>query len=431
MKKITNRAISVLLIAALVIVGVLAYVIRYVDDGEDWALYFSRLNTTATGQIVDRNGLVLAAFSPTENSFAADRATRIANYHVTGDYWGRSGTGVLSAFWRNMRSFNHIYGTTKSNTGSLELSIDARLNNAAYNNLIGQKGAILICNYKTGEMLCMVSAPSVDPADPDAEPEDGAFLNRGLSAAFVPGSIFKLITAAAAIENLDGIQNRVFYCEGVAEFAGVEVTCPFEHYSQTFEQALANSCNVAFSRMAVQMGQDTMVKYVTDYGFLEPHELNGIPTAAGSYPTEFVGDPELGWSGIGQSTDLICPFSMLRYVCAIANDGILVEPTLLLNDEENKSIRLMEASTAETLAEMMSFNVAYSYGGSESFPGLALCAKTGTAEIGDGTSHAWFTGFLDDEEHPYAFVFLVERGGGGLTVAGRIAYNVLHTAVRN
>ncbi|MBR1456420.1 MAG: penicillin-binding protein [Oscillospiraceae bacterium] len=431
MKKITNRAVSVLLIAALVIVGVLAYVVRYVDEGEDWALYFSRLNTDATGQVVDRNGVVLAAFSPTENRFAEDRATRVANYHVTGDYWGRSGTGVLSAFWYNMRSFNHIYGTTRSSTGTLQLSIDARLNNAAYNNLIGQKGAILICNYKTGEMLCMVSAPSVDPADAETEPEDGAFINRGLSSTFVPGSIFKLIIAAAAIENIDGISHRTFYCEGVTDFAGVEVTCPFEHYSQTFEQALANSCNVAFSRMAVQMGQDTMVKYVRDFGFLDGHELNGIKTAAGSYPTEFVGDPELGWSGIGQSTDLICPFSMLRYVSAIANGGVLVEPTLLLNDPDVKSVRLMQASTAETLAQMMSFNVAYSYGGSESFPGLALCAKTGTAEIGDGTSHAWFTGFLNDEAHPYAFVFLVERGGGGLTVAGRIAYTVLHSAVRS
>ncbi len=431
MKKITNRAVSVLLIAALVIVGMLVYLIRYVDEGEDWALYFSRLNTDSTGQILDRNGVRLAAFSPTENLFAEDRTTRIANYHVTGDYWGRSGTGVLAAFWHNMRSFSHVFGTTRSNTGTLQLSIDAKLNNAAYNTLIGQKGAILICNYKTGEMLCMVSAPSVDPADPDADPPDGAYINRGLSSVFVPGSIFKLITAAAAIENLDGLQNRTFYCEGVTDFAGVEVTCPFEHYSQTFEQALANSCNVAFSRMAVQMGQDTMVKYVRDYGFLDSHELNGIPTAAGSYPTDFVGDPELGWSGIGQSTDLICPFSMLRYVCAIANHGVLVEPTLLLDDGENTQQRLMEASTADKLAEMMSFNVAYSYGGSESFPGLALCAKTGTAELGDETSHAWFTGFLNDEAHPYAFVFLVERGGGGLTVAGRIAYTVLHQAVRS
>ena len=431
MKKITNRAVSVLLIAALVIVGMLVYVIRYVDQGEDWALYFSRLNTDATGQIVDRNGEMLVSFSPTENRFAGDRSMRVANYHVTGDFYGRSGTGVLTAFWQNMRSFNHITGTTASRTGTLELSVDARLNRTAYTALGGRNGAVLICNYRTGEILCMVSAPAVDPADPNEVPADGAYLNRCLSARFVPGSIFKLITTAAAIENLKNYDKRNYYCEGVTDFAGVEITCPFEHYSQTFEQALADSCNVAFSRMAVEMGQDTMVEYVRKFGFLDGHTLNGIPTMAGTYPTEFVGDPELGWSGIGQSTDMICPFSMLRYVSAIANDGVVVEPTLLLHDPDLTKTRLLETATAKKLQEMMSFNVAYSYGGKESFPGLALCAKTGTAEVGDGTSHAWFTGFLADEEHPYAFVFLAERGGGGLTVAGQIAYQVLRAAIRD
>jgi len=432
MKKITNRAVSVLLIAAFVILGMLTYIVRYVDEGEDWALYFSRLNTDATGQVIDRNGELLASFSPTENRFAGERTMRVANYHVTGDFWGRSGTGVLSSFWQNMRSFNHVVGTTRSKTGTLQLSIDARLNKTAFTALNGEKGAILICNYRTGEMLCMVSAPSVDPADPDWVPEDGAYLNKGISGTFIPGSVFKLITAAAAIENLKDVEHRSFYCEGVTDFAGVEITCPVEHYSQTFEQALANSCNVAFSRMAVQLGQDTMVEYVRKYGFLDTHTLDGVTTAAGSYPTEFVGDPELGWSGIGQSMDMICPYTLLRYVCAIANNGILCEPTLLLRDEPPKSSRLMEASTAKKLAEMMSFNVAYSYGGKESFPGLALCAKTGTAELGDGTTHAWFTGFLEDDAHPYAFVFLVEQGGGGLTVAGqRVAYTVLRQAVRS
>ena len=91
--------------------------------------------------------------------------------------------------------------------------------------------------------------------------------------------------------------------------------------------------------------------------------------------------------------------------------------------------RLVEVSTAEKLKEMMSYNVVSHYGGEERFPGLRLCAKTGTAEVGDGTTHAWFTGFLDDPEHPYAFVVMIERGGGGLTVAGQVAKSVLQWAV--
>ena len=95
MRKITNRAISVLLIAALVICGMVVYVLRYIDHGQEWALYFSRANSGSTGQIYDRRGTSLAYFSGYENLFAVDEWTREANYHVTGDYWGRTGTAEV------------------------------------------------------------------------------------------------------------------------------------------------------------------------------------------------------------------------------------------------------------------------------------------------------------------------------------------------
>ena len=91
----------------------------------------------------------------------------------------------------------------------------------------------------------------------------------------------------------------------------------------------------------------------------------------------------------------------------------------------------MEASTAGRLKQMMNYNVVDHYNGEENFPGLKLCAKTGTAELGDGTSHAWFVGFLANDEHPFAFVTLVERGGYGLSTSGPIANNVLQWAVEN
>ena len=282
-----------------------------------------------------------------------------------------------------------------------------------------------------GEILGLVSVPSTDPMDTEAELKDGTYINRCLSASFTPGSIFKLITAAAALEQIEGINDMEFYCEGEYEIAGVPIICTGSHYTQTFEQALSNSCNVAFAQIAVMLGQDTMVDYVTNYGFLDSHELNGINTAAGSYPTDFVGDPELGWSGIGQSTDMICPYAMLRFLCAVANGGELIEPSLILDDTEAESIRYMEASTADRLKQMMNYNVVDHYNGEENFPGLKLCAKTGTAELGDGTSHAWFVGFLADDEHPFAFVTLVERGGYGLSTSGPIANNVLQWAVEN
>ncbi|MCR5663626.1 MAG: penicillin-binding protein [Oscillospiraceae bacterium] len=428
MKKINRRAGAVLLLAVLILAGLVLFTIRYVDDGRRWALAFSRDNAGAAGTLTDRDGIVLAAFDASGNRFADDAATRVACYHVTGDYWGRTGTGALTRFWGELQNYDLLTGTTRTETVDLRLTVDAALCRTAYEALDGRSGAVLLMNYRTGEVLCLVSAPSVDPLDADAEPPEGAYINRCLSACFTPGSVFKLVTAAAAIETLPNMDKRSFYCEGEYEIAGVPIKCSGMHYTQTFEQAMANSCNVAFAQIAVKVGQERMVEHVRAYGFLDGHSLDGIPTAAGSYPTDFVGDPELAWSGIGQSTDLVNPFALLRFVAAVANGGILVEPHLILGEEAAES-RLVAEDTADRLAAMMSYNAAAHYGAAENFPGLSLCAKTGTAELGDGDSHAWFAGFLSDPAHPYAFVVLVERGGSGLRAAGGVANTLLQQAV--
>ena len=342
MKKISGRALSVLLLAFLIILGLFFYVWRYVEHGQDWALYFSSANSKSSGKVLDRNGVMLAGFSSDEKLFAEDALTRKSCYHVTGDYWGRTGSGLLRSIQSGVYDFSVLTGTTTVKDRTCVLTLDSSLNNLAYREMGERKGAVLLCNYKTGEMLCLVSCPSVDPADEDAEVPEGAYINRCLSASFVPGSVFKLITAAAAIENIDDIDDWSFYCDGESDIAGVKIKCSGTHYSQTFEQALANSCNCAFAQIAVMLGQDTMVKYVKQYGFLDSHRLEGIPTAKGSYPQEFVGDPELAWSGIGQSTVLVCPYSLLRYVSAIANGGVLCEPYLIEDGEPSEKSQLME-----------------------------------------------------------------------------------------
>ena len=285
MKKITRRAFSVLLIAALVIFGMGLYLSRYIEHGQDWAMYFSRANSGSSGALMDRNGITLAYFDATESSFSSDRETRMSNYHVTGDYWGRTGTGILSRYWKDLQDYSLITGTTRAESGYLQLNIDAALNNAILENLGEEsKGCMLLCNYRTGELLGMVSTPTVDPLDPNGVIRDGAYINRCISASFTPGSVFKLVTAAAAWEQLSDMESRSFYCEKEYDIAGVTITCSGTHYTQTFEQALSNSCNIAFAQMAVSIGQDTMIDYVRQYGFLDKHELSGITTAANSLP---------------------------------------------------------------------------------------------------------------------------------------------------
>ena len=425
MKQIRKRAFALLALALLIICGIALFLVRYVDHGADWAAAYARNNAGLSGALIDRNGQVLASFSPEESAFQPDRELRIANYHVTGDYYGRTGTGLLTAY----QGYSLLTGSSAARNEVVYLNVDAELNRKAYAVLNGRPGAVLILNYRTGELLCMVSSPAIDPLESDPRPGEGAYINRCLSASFVPGSVFKLITAAAAIENTPDLSQRRFFCEGSAEIAGVTIRCSGHHGEQTFEQALSNSCNAAFAELAVELGHETLLRTVRRYGFLEAQRLDGITTAAGSFPVEFAGEPELGWAGVGQSTDMICPYTMLRFVAAVANDGELAEPHLIRNGSLGYMTRLMRTDTAKELQRLMHYNVVNGYG-EDSFPGLKLCAKTGTAERGDGSSNAWFVGFLADEARPYAFVVMIERGGSGLGAAGSAANEILQFAVK-
>ena len=428
MKKVTRRAISALLVAALVIAGVVVYGLKYVNNGAVWASYFGSNNVAGTSTLTDRNGVVLAAETSGAATFAEDYATRVACYQTVGDLSGNVGTGALTMFRSRLSGYSLINGTTKSKGTDLQLTIDSQLNVTAYNALAGRKGAVVMCNYKTGEILCMVSSPSQDPKNPSPSPAEGTYLNKCISSTLTPGSVFKLVTLTAAVENIPDIYSQSFSCSGSVDVAGVKINCTGVHGKQTVEQALANSCNCAFAQIAQEVGPDTMAKYAEKLGITTAHSMDGIKTAAGSYEKADSGSSDLSWSGIGQFKDLVCPYSLLRLVSAIGNGGELQEPTVLGHSVIDGSQKLLSADTARKMKEFMSYDVKYAYG-TGTFPGLNICAKSGTAEVGDGTSHAWFTGFLDDAEHPYAFVVVIENGGGGLRQAGPVANAVLQAAV--
>ncbi|MBE7018026.1 MAG: penicillin-binding protein [Ruminococcaceae bacterium] len=435
MKKVKNRSFSALIIAFAVIFGMVFYTVRYASDGEDWATFTadSQIVTNEgkliSGTVLDRNGVLLAKADNSKQDYSDDLLTRISTLHAVGDFPGNIGTGALSVFAEHLSGYNPITGITGEG-GTVKLSIDSRINTVAYEAMAGRKGAVLISNYHTGEILCMVSAPSYDPLEgfDSSDPAySGAYLNRCISSAFTPGSVFKLVTTAAALEQIDDIYSRRFTCEGQSFVDGSVINCTGTHGEQTIEQALANSCNCAFAELSLLLGGDTLEKYASDYGFTSSHSLNGIDTKKGRFESFDDATPGLAWSGIGQATDLVCPYSMLRFTSAIANGGTLVEGSLILN-ETGKMSTLIAPDTAHTLAEMMSYNVHTAYG-TWLFPGLDMCAKSGTAEVGDGSSHSWFTGFITNEGHPYAFTVIIENAGGGLRNAGAVANTVLQALV--
>ena len=164
---------------------------------------------------------------------------------------------------------------------------------------------------------------------------------------------------------------------------------------------------------------------------------DGISTAAGSFDFSDCTDGNLAWAGVGQYHDAVNPCAMLVYLGAIANGGKAPLPRLIhqlhrpglpdLPRLSRHTGRLIKADTAQALTDMMANNVAVTYG-TRRFPNMDLCAKSGTAEVGsDRKPHAWFVGFLRNPDYPYAFVVLVENGGGGSAVAGDVASAVLKT----
>ena len=430
MKKVQNRAAAVMLIAFLCISGLFVYCHRYINDGGDWVAFSTSIglyaDSTGGGKIYDRNGILLA--DAQGRTFNEDYTTRLANYHLIGDYEGRTGSGALNWLGDDLIGYDSINGSYQLASPVLQLTADSTLNNTAYSALAGHAGSVLVVNYKTGELLCMVSTPGIDPYDV-GEVKEGTYINRALNATFTPGSVYKIVTMTAALSEIKDIYERSFKCEGSVLIQGIPVNCTGVHGTQNIKQAFANSCNCAFAEIAQLIGSKDMAKYSEKLGMTASHRLSGIPTLKGNYDTYPDGSIELSWSAIGQSTNLTCPYSMLRLVAAIANEGTIVEPTLVAYEDTIKTKRMIDSDVALTLRDYMMNNVVQTYG-TGTFPGLQIGAKTGTAEVGDGTNHAWFVGFLDNPEHPYAFVVQVERGGGGLSVAGSIANKVLQEAVK-
>ena len=424
MKKVKRRATAALLIAALLVVGLAVYLVRLADDGGAWASYFS--GGTPGGTILDRNGVVLYSSDEDGYSFAEDWSTRVSCYHLLGDPNGNVRTGALRQFRDRLAGYSFLEGATSGKT--ISLSVDSTLNVTAYSALAGRNGAVMLMDYTTGEVLCMVSSPGDDPENPSSEPADGTYLNKCLSSSFTPGSVFKLVTLAAAIDNIPDLFERSLWCEGEMIVDGALLTCTGSHGSQTIEQALANSCNCAFGTLALELGPELMAEYAEKLGMTASLQLDGMDVLPGSFTKAEAGSIGLAWSGIGQYNDLVVPYSLLRYVAAIANGGSVYEPTLLGHGGLDRETEVLSADTAARIAEMMNYNVQNAYG-SWVFPGLDVSAKTGTAEVGDGTSHAWMTGFLNDPAHPYAFVVILEHAGGGLANAGPVANAVLQAAV--
>lgn len=449
MKLLAKRTIVLLVLAAVLVVGLVSFVVKYINYASTWVQYptnkhlFSKAKLITSGTIYDRTGDILLEMVDGTAKYHQDKKVRTALLHATGDANNNIATGAQVVFRKQLTGWNLLNGAYRfqgrlNPSADLTLTLDAKLCATAYQALTGRKGAVAIYNYLTGEILCMVSAPSYDPEHPPniskyPEQYEGVFLNRVLSSVYPPGSVFKLVTAAAALDNLPDLEEKVYHCAGKMQIGADMVTCLRVHGDVTLEQALAHSCNVTFAQIALALGEAALQKYANLAGFNSYLEVDGIKTAVGKVEVVNTTDVDLAWAGIGQYTNTANPLNFMAFMGAIANKGMLIAPRLIVDNQNflapSQKKQVLSPETAAKLGALMRNNTRSVYG-ENNFKDLELCAKSGTAEVGAGKRpHAWFTGFLAREDYPLAFVVLIENGGIGSQAAASVAGKVLQAAI--
>ena len=453
MNRVASRAFVAVLLALLLVAGLGFFVVEYVTNAADWVMFPGSPHVYSGGNIgcgtvVDREGTMLLDL---ENGriYASSEALRKATVHWLGDRYGSISAPALPAHAAELAGYDLLNGVYAygNASGIARLTLSGAVQTAALEAMTGKKGTVAVYNYETGAILCAVTTPSYDPDNvPDVENDDsgryeGMYVNRFTQSVYVPGSIFKIVTLAAALEEFPDAENMTFSCSGALELEGGRITCESAHGSQSLKDAFRNSCNCAFAELALEIGAKKMEKYVNTFGITDSITFDGIETASGNYQASGGSEAQIGWSGAGQYNDQINPCAFLNFVGAIAGGGrgaspyvvenVLVGNTRTYTAKTQMGETVLSRSTAQTIREFMRNNVENKYGDSN-FPGLAVCAKTGTAEVGgDKKPNAMLAGFVADTEYPLAFIICVEDGGYGAQVCLPIASRVLEACMES
>ena len=447
MNRIMGRTKILLVLILVLALGISFFTGEYFIKSGNWVMFAGsphvyNAGNLGCGVVTDSEGILLMDLTGSR-VYAQNEQLRKAVLHWLGDRKGNISAPALPYYADAITGFDPVNGVYAygGTGGQACLTLSAKVQIAALEAMGDHKGTIAVYNYKTGEILCSVTTPTYDPDNvPDILGDTtgaytGAYLNRFTQSTYTPGSIFKIVTAAAALEYIPDILTQTFTCTGIVEYGIDKVTCEQAHGTMNFQDAFGRSCNCAFANIAGQLGGNVLQRYAKQFGVLESVMFDGVTTAAGRLDAAGAADVLVAWSAIGQHKDLINPCRFMTFLGSIAAGGVESNPHLVSRVEVGNRItyeakiasgnRIMSTQTATILQEMLRNNV-QTYYGDESFPGLTVCAKSGTAEVGgDRKPNAMFTGFVADEKYPLAFIVAIEDGGYGRQVCVPILAPVL------
>ena len=459
MKSISRRALSLYVLIILFLAGCGLLFFNLVSNADEWSmnrankhLYSDGALATA-GDILDTNENVLVTTEKGDRVYSSNKNLRMALLHTVGDSSGYIANGVQTAFKDELTGYtliDGVYNLKRYGKGNdIKLTLNSKVCETAYKALGKNKGTVGVMNYKTGEIICVVSTPSYDinnkPTDIDTDTTgkyEGVYMNRFFSGVYTPGSTFKVLTAACAVENIPDIYDRTFECKGKILIGEGYVICSGTHGKVSFEKALNNSCNCAFAKIADELGAEKLMATAERIGFnVNMADISGkIHCAKSRIDLMNSQALDIGWAGIGQYTTLINPCHMLTIMSALANGGVAQTPYLvseikspegkiLFSAEQSIMTEYFTADVASKVNDLLRSNVKNQYGDGF-FPKMSFCGKTGTAEVSDNKDirpNALFVGYSQLEEMPFAIIVVVEDTTSSISSAVPIASKVMKT----
>lgn len=442
------------------------------------------------GQMTDRTGLVLVDTTVAEDGRTARRyplKNPTAFVPLLGVVSPRYGVSGLEASYEdyltgNRNALGTFFRTISSQPAqgdNVELTIDARLQQASYELLANRTGSVVVLDPKSGAILAMASSPSYNPYDLSIDlganrvadqaritanwqrlvdpVANQPLLNRAIQGRYPPGSTFKLVTAAAVLEH-------------AAIAKPDEITCPETFESEvgaplvvnavsnlrdrtgdpaSFRSVLAFSCNTAFAQYAQRLGPIRFTSSAERMGFVLPTRTNeaivlqDLPTEPSILyvqPNFLTRPAALADTGYGQGELLVTPLQMAMVTALIANDGVMMQPYLVQrvtrpNGNElyrHRSLairRSISSGTARKMRDAMRFAITDGFGGAAQVGVPAnVGGKSGTAEYGADTTHAWFVAIAPIENPRFAVAVMLEGGGEGSGAGAQLAGQVLQSA---
>ena len=343
----------------------------------------------------------------------------------------------------------------------LHLTVDINLQSVCDDLLGDRKGAIVVMNPKSGEVLALSSHPAYDPnffVRPDASGERLRLIrdksgrplsNRAISGLYAPGSVFKIVTASAGLETGKINSSTCFFCSGSYKLGRREFKCWKKegHGSQDIKAGLMNSCNVFFYNTARVLGVDSLESYAKVFGFGKltgidlPDEVKGIVPGRiwkRMHRKDNWYEGETLNYGIGQGYLLVTPIQILDMMAVMANGGKLVKPYIVKSVDSTdiahpklKNVGLKDETIRKVREGLFSVvNADNGTGKRAKLDGVAVAGKTGTAENPQGRTHAWFTGFAPYDDSAICLVVFLEHGGKGGLAPAEIANGIFKEAKR-